>query len=105
MVVTVDVPRDAFSRTQKNDLIRRVTDAMVAVEGEQLRHLTWVRICEYDPGNSAVGGETLTAMDLHRIAAEGTAYQRPHREHRPAAKTCPDDIAPTFQTPTFPTKE
>ena len=45
-LVTVDVIKDVFTPAQKEDIIRKVTDAMVEVEGESLRGVTWVRIME-----------------------------------------------------------
>ena len=68
-LVTIDVIQDVFTPAQKHELIARVTDAMVAVEGEALRGVTWVRIQEYRPGDWAIGGQPLTAADVHAMAA------------------------------------
>lgn len=35
---------------QKQDMIRRVTDAVLSVEGEGLRQVTWVTIEDIEPG-------------------------------------------------------
>ena len=43
-LVTIDVIKDMFTPSQKRDLIEKVTDAMVAVEGESLQGVTWVRV-------------------------------------------------------------
>ncbi|GEM_PF-213482 len=69
-IVTIDVVCDTFTTAQKRDLIGRVTDAMVAVEGEAMRDLTWVRINEVAEGDLGIGGRPLTAFDFHRMAAE-----------------------------------
>ena len=45
----VEVIRDVFTPDQKKDLIERVTDAVVSVEGEALRDVTWVRVQEIRP--------------------------------------------------------
>ncbi|MFI5317927.1 MAG: 4-oxalocrotonate tautomerase family protein, partial [Myxococcota bacterium] len=42
-LVTIDVIKDVFTPTQKKELIAKVTEAMVAVEGENMRPVTWVR--------------------------------------------------------------
>ncbi|MES1158473.1 MAG: 4-oxalocrotonate tautomerase family protein [Terricaulis silvestris] len=68
-LVTIDVIKDVFTPRQKRDLIERVTDAMVAVEGESLRSVTWVRIQEVEQGDWAIGGKTLTAADVHALAS------------------------------------
>ena len=44
-----------------------VTDAMVAVEGEALRGVTWVRIQEFRQGDWAIGGNRMRAHDVHAL--------------------------------------
>ncbi len=67
-LVTIDVIKDAFTPTQKRDLITKVTEAMVAVEGENMRPVTWVRINEFEGGDWAIGGNALKAADIHALA-------------------------------------
>lgn len=67
-LVTIDVIKDVFTSGQKRELIEKVTDAMVAVEGEALRGLTWVRVQEIEQGDWGIGGKTLTAADVHALA-------------------------------------
>ncbi|MEJ2275546.1 MAG: tautomerase family protein [Woeseiaceae bacterium] len=45
-LVTIDVIKNVFTPDQKETLIEKVTEAMVAVEGESMRPVTWVRIKE-----------------------------------------------------------
>jgi len=68
-LVTVDVIKDVFTPAQKEDIIERVTNAMVAVEGESMRGVTWVRINEIAEGDWAIGGQRLTAAAVHAMAA------------------------------------
>ena len=68
-LVNIEVIKDVFTPAQKAELIARVTDAMVAVEGEALRGVTWVRIQEYEQGDWAIGGQPLTAAAVHALAA------------------------------------
>ena len=70
-LVTIDVIKDVFSPAQKQELIEKVTDAMIAVEGEAMRGVTWVRIQEVEQGDWAIGGKMLTAPDVHALAAAG----------------------------------
>lgn len=72
-LVTIDVIKDVFTPSQKRDLIQKVTDAMVAVEGEALRGVTWVRVQEIQQGDWGIGGKTLTAADIHALAAAKAA--------------------------------
>jgi 4-oxalocrotonate tautomerase len=68
-LVTIDVIKDVFSPTQKKELIAKVTEAMIAVEGENMRPVTWVRINEFEGGDWAIGGKALRASDVHALAA------------------------------------
>ncbi len=68
-MVTIDVIKDVFTPKQKQDLIAKVTQAMVDVEGESLRGVTWVRINEFEGGDWAIGGKALKASDVHALAA------------------------------------
>jgi 4-oxalocrotonate tautomerase len=68
-LVTIDVIQDVFTPKQKQELIERVTEAMVAVEGEGMRGVTWVRIQEFAGGDWAIGGKALKASDVHGMAS------------------------------------
>lgn len=68
-LVTIDVIKDVFTPSQKKDLIAKVTEAMIAVEGENMRPVTWVRISEFEGGDWAIGGNALKAADVHALAA------------------------------------
>jgi len=68
-LVTIDVIKDVFTPDQKQELIARVTEAMIAVEGEPMRPVTWVRINEIAQGDWAIGGKPLRAADVHALAS------------------------------------
>jgi 4-oxalocrotonate tautomerase len=68
-LVTIDVIKDVFSPTQKQQIISAVTEAMVKLEGESLRAVTWVRINEFEGGDWAIGGKMLKAADVQAMAA------------------------------------
>ncbi|MFN2377296.1 MAG: 4-oxalocrotonate tautomerase family protein [Candidatus Binatia bacterium] len=67
-LVTIDLIQDVFTPRQKQDLIEKVTEAMISVEGESMRPVTWVRINEFRQGDWAIGGKTLKADDVHAMA-------------------------------------
>jgi len=67
-MVTIDVIKDVFSPQQKQELIAKVTEAMIEVEGENMRGVTWVRIQEFEGGDWAIGGRALKAADIHALA-------------------------------------
>lgn len=62
-----------LSLEQKQDIIRKVTDAVVSVEGEGLRSVTWVTVQDVQPGAWGVGGQPVTDDDLRAMAAAGAA--------------------------------
>lgn len=72
-LVTIDVIKNVFTPQQKEELIEKVTSAMVEVEGENMRPVTWVRINEFESGDWAIGGQRLSASDVHAMAKKGEA--------------------------------
>ena len=72
-LVTIEIIKDVFTPHQKRDMIEKVTDAVVAVEGEALRAVTWVRVQEIEQGDWGIGGKTLTAADVRAMAASKAA--------------------------------
>lgn len=58
-----------LSLDQKQEIIRTVTDAVVAVEGEGLRPVTWVIIEDVQSGEWGVGGQPVTTDALRSMAA------------------------------------
>ena len=72
-LVTIDVIKDVFTADQKKDLIEKVTEAMLAVEGEAMRPVTWVKINEIEQNDWAVGGQLLDAAAVHALKAERKA--------------------------------
>jgi 4-oxalocrotonate tautomerase len=67
-LVTIDVIEGVFTPQQKRELIEKVTEAMIAVEGEPMRPVTWVRIQEFAGGDWAIGGRALRASDVQGMA-------------------------------------
>ena len=67
-LVTIDVIKDVFTPAQKAEMIREVTSAMIKVEGEAMRGVTWVKINEIASGDWAIGGQPLTTQDVQRLA-------------------------------------
>lgn len=67
-LVTIDVIKDVFTPKQKQELVAKVTEAMIEVEGEAMRGVTWVRVQEFEQGDWAIGGKPLRAADVHALA-------------------------------------
>lgn len=66
-LVTIDLIKDVFNPEQKSQMIAKVTEALIAVEGEAMRGVTWVRIQEFEQGDWAIGGQRLRAADVHAM--------------------------------------
>lgn len=63
-IVDIHLIEGVFDKTQKQELISKVTDAVVGVEGEAMRGVTWVRIYEVASGEWGMGGKPVTAADV-----------------------------------------
>jgi len=68
-LVQVKVIEGVFSDSQKKAMIEKVTDAMVSVEGENMRQVTWVTIEDVKSGEWGIGGKALTTEAVKALAA------------------------------------
>ena len=66
--IQVKLINEVFSAEQKKEMISKITDAMVSIEGEHLRPVTWVVIEEVKGGQWGIGGQPLTAADVKAMA-------------------------------------
>lgn len=67
-LIQVRVIKDVFSKEQKRQIIGKLTDAMVSIEGESLRPVTWCMIEEVEQGDWGIGGNGLSAGDVQALA-------------------------------------
>jgi 4-oxalocrotonate tautomerase len=70
-LVDIQLIEGVFDKTQKQTMIKKITDAMVEIEGETMRNVTWVRIHEVESGNWGIGGKGLTTADVKALQAQG----------------------------------
>jgi 4-oxalocrotonate tautomerase len=68
-LVNVKVIEGVFTPAQKQDMIRKLTDAMVSIEGENMRAVTVVVLEEAKSGDWGIGGKALTTEDVKALAA------------------------------------
>ena len=68
-LVTVKLIEGVFTHEQKQDMIRKLTDTMVSIEGENMRPVTWVVVEEVKSGEWGIGGNPLTTEDVKNLAA------------------------------------
>ena len=72
-LINVKLIEDVFTSEQKGQIVERLTDAMVSIEGENLRGVTWVTIEEVRSGDWGIGGKTLTTDAVKALAAGKSA--------------------------------
>ena len=68
-LINVTLIEGVFSEDQKHDIIERLTDAMVSVEGENMREVTWCVVDEVKSGDWGIGGNLLTTEAVRALAA------------------------------------
>ena len=68
-LINVKVIEGVFTDEQKTQISERLTDAMVSVEGEVMRGVTWVRVQEIASGEWAIGGKALSTGDVKAMRA------------------------------------
>lgn len=66
-LITVNLVENVFSKEQKVQMIEKLTDALVEIEGENMRQVTWVKIEEVPEGQWGIGGNPVSASMIHDI--------------------------------------
>ena len=66
--IQVKVVAGVFTAEQKREIVERLTEAMVAIEGEGMRRLTWCVVEEVASGAWGIGGDTVTSDDVKALA-------------------------------------
>ena len=68
-LVNVKLVEGVFDESQKQDMIEKLTETMVEIEGENMRAVTWVVLEEVKSGDWAIGGQVLTTDYVRAVAA------------------------------------
>jgi 4-oxalocrotonate tautomerase len=68
-LIEVHLIDKVFNPEQKRQIIEKLTDAMVSIEGENMRGVTWVKISEVASGDWGIGGKPLTTEAVKELAA------------------------------------
>ncbi|MET9244754.1 4-oxalocrotonate tautomerase family protein [Nonomuraea sp. NPDC003709] len=68
-LINVKVIEGVFSAAQKAEMVEKLTDVMVAIEGENMRPLTLVIVEEVKSGDWGVGGKPMTTAEVKAMAA------------------------------------
>jgi 4-oxalocrotonate tautomerase len=73
-LISVKVVEGVFTPAQKRQIIERLTETMVSIEGENMRDITWCVVDEVKSGDWGIGGKALTTQDVRQLAAGTAAY-------------------------------
>ncbi|MEV4018120.1 4-oxalocrotonate tautomerase family protein [Nonomuraea angiospora] len=68
-LINVKVIEGVFSDAQKAEMVEKLTEAMVAIEGENMRPMTVVIVEEVKSGDWGVGGKPVTTAEARALAA------------------------------------
>jgi len=66
--INVKLIEGVFTADQKRQMIRKLTDCMVEIEGEAMRPVTWTVIEEVKSGDWAIAGKPLSTSDVKALA-------------------------------------
>ena len=67
--VNVKLIEGVFDSAQKREIVERLTDTMVEIEGENMRGVTWVVVEEVKSGDWGIAGNPLSTADVRALAA------------------------------------
>ena len=90
-LIQVKLIEGVFTGPQKREIVERLTDALVAIEGENMRQAPGAWSRRSPSGEWGVGGQTLSADDV-RALARGTD-ERAAERHEPAEHTPASAVA------------
>ena len=68
-LINVKVIAGVFDESEKRRMIEGLTEAMVAIEGENMRPVTWVIVEEVASGEWGIAGQPLSTADVKALAA------------------------------------
>jgi 4-oxalocrotonate tautomerase len=68
-LVNVKLIEGVFTESQKKEMVEKLTDTMVSIEGENMRAVTWVVVEDVKSGDWGIGGKALTTADVKALAA------------------------------------
>ena len=85
-LIEVKLIENVFTPLQKQEIIAKLTDAMVSIEGENMRSVTWVTIEEVRSGEWGIGGQAMTTEAVHALARGKKQHHVEYLESIPLTK-------------------
>ena len=72
-LINVKLIEGVFDASQKREVVEKLTEAMVAIEGEAMRPVTWCVVEEVRSGDWGMAGKALATEDVKALAAGAAA--------------------------------
>ena len=66
--INVKLIEGVFTSEQKAEIVRRLTDTLVEIEGENMRPVTWCVIEEVASGDWGIAGQPMRTEDVKALA-------------------------------------
>ena len=66
--INVKIIEGVFTSPQKQEIVRKLTDTMVEIEGENMRPVTVCVVEEVASGDWGIGGQPYTTQDVLALA-------------------------------------
>ena len=80
-LLNVKMIEGVFTPMQKQEMIRKLTDTMVSIEGEKMRPVTSVVVEEVKSGDWGIGDNPLATNDVKALAAGDRKSTRLNSSH------------------------
>jgi 4-oxalocrotonate tautomerase len=68
-LIQVKLIAGVFTAQQKQEMVRRLSEALIEVAGEGMRRITWCTVEEVRGGEWGIGGQPLSADDVRALAS------------------------------------
>jgi 4-oxalocrotonate tautomerase len=70
-LIQVKLIENVFTPDQKQEMIHKLTETMIGIEGESMRSVTSVIVEEVRSGDWGIGGQALTTQDVKDLQGGG----------------------------------
>jgi 4-oxalocrotonate tautomerase len=74
-LIQVKLIEGVYSYAKKEEIIKKLTDTVISIEGRSLRPLTWVLIQEVKSADFGIGGKEIATYDIRVKVVEGALSQ------------------------------
>jgi 4-oxalocrotonate tautomerase len=71
-LIQVKVIEGVFTAPQKQEIVERLSEALIEVAGEGMRRITWCTVEEVRSGEWGIGGQPLCPDDVRALAADAS---------------------------------